>query len=141
MNTFDLGLSSQLKLRSAIPLPLRRRRVVKEARAKPSKPSTALQFSAAYLFCHPSPLSWQFVLVAYAIGGTANQNLFLAIQEITHNLTFPGIVPNKLLAVFVNLPIGVPYSAAFKKYHIEHHKHMGADGIDTDILTRFEYCA
>jgi sphingolipid delta-4 desaturase len=48
------------------------------------------------------------------IGGTANHNLFLAIHEITHNLAFKGIKPNKLIAIFANLPIGIPYSAAFK---------------------------
>jgi sphingolipid delta-4 desaturase len=54
------------------------------------------------------------LFLAYAVGGTANQNLFLAIHEITHNLAFKGINANKALAVFANLPIGVPYSAAFK---------------------------
>ncbi|KZP25646.1 hypothetical protein FIBSPDRAFT_950064 [Athelia psychrophila] len=63
----------------------------------------APQLSAAYLLRHTSPLSWQFVLVAYAIGGTANQNLFLAIHEITHNLAFRGIAANELLAIFSNL--------------------------------------
>lgn len=60
------------------------------------------------------PLSWPFLLVAYAIGGTANQNTFLAIHEITHNLAFKGIKANKLWAIFVNLPIGVPYAMMFK---------------------------
>ncbi|KAF7980279.1 hypothetical protein HWV62_39041 [Athelia sp. TMB] len=98
----------------------------------------SIQFTAAYLLRHTSPLSWRFILTAYLVGGTANQNLFLAIHEITHNLAFPGIVLNKALAIFANLPIGIPYSAAFKKYHIEHHKHMGEDGVDTDLPTKFE---
>ncbi|KAH6905337.1 dihydroceramide delta(4)-desaturase [Coprinopsis sp. MPI-PUGE-AT-0042] len=67
---------------------------------------------------------------AYAVGGTANHNLFLAIHEITHNLAY--------LAIFANLPIGIPYSAAFKGYHIEHHKFQGVDGIDTDLPTKVE---
>ncbi|PPR04779.1 hypothetical protein CVT24_007095 [Panaeolus cyanescens] len=97
-----------------------------------------LQISLAVMLRHHSPLSPLFILTAYAIGGTANHNLFLAIHEITHNLAFPGIAPNKLLAIFANLPIGIPYSAAFKQYHIEHHKFMGQDGIDTDLPTRLE---
>ena len=48
------------------------------------------------------------------IGGTANHNLFLAIHEITLNLAFRAVSPNKLLAIFANLPTGIPYSAAFK---------------------------
>ncbi len=73
-----------------------------------------LQIAMALYLRHQSPLSPSFVFCAYAIGGTANQNLFLAIHEITHNLAFKGIWPNKLLAIFANLPIGIPYSAAFK---------------------------
>jgi sphingolipid delta-4 desaturase len=97
-----------------------------------------LQISLASFLRQTSPLSFTFIFCAYAIGGTANHNLFLAIHEITHNLAFKGIAPNKILAIFANLPIGIPYSAAFKGYHIDHHKFMGQDGIDTDLPTQFE---
>lgn len=73
-----------------------------------------LQTFLAILLRHTSPLSFTFIFCAYVIGGTANHNLFLAIHEITHNLAFKGITPNKLIAIFANLPIGIPYSAAFK---------------------------
>ena len=74
----------------------------------------ALQIACAILLRHHSPISPAFILTAYIIGGTANHNLFLAIHEITHNLAFKSIALNKSLAVFANLPIGIPYSAAFK---------------------------
>ncbi|WFD44011.1 hypothetical protein MPSI1_002676 [Malassezia psittaci] len=87
------------------------------------------------------PLDWRFLLTAYVIGGTANQHIFLAIHEITHNLAFKSIRANRILAIIANLPIGIPYAMLFKPYHIEHHKHLGEDGIDTDIPTRLEvYC-
>ncbi|KAF9003349.1 dihydroceramide delta(4)-desaturase [Cyathus striatus] len=98
----------------------------------------SVQFATAYYLRHTHPTSPLFIFLAYAIGGTANHNLFLAIHEITHNLAFPGIALNKALATFANLPIGIPYAAAFKKYHMEHHKFMGQDGIDTDLPTRIE---
>ncbi|KAI0711432.1 dihydroceramide delta(4)-desaturase [Earliella scabrosa] len=98
----------------------------------------SLQIGLAYLLRNYHPLSPVFLLTAYIIGGTANHNLFLAIHEITHNLAFRGVRANKALAVFANLPIGIPYSAAFKRYHIEHHKFLGEDGIDTDLPTRIE---
>lgn len=74
----------------------------------------AIQFLLAYLLRNTNPLSPIFVLTAYVIGGTANQNLFLAIHEITHNLAFKGIKANRLFAMFANLPIGVPYAMLFK---------------------------
>ena len=74
----------------------------------------SLQITLAILLRHTRPLSPLFLLTAYVIGGTANHNLFLAIHEITHNLAFRRPNMNKALAVFANLPIGIPYSAAFK---------------------------
>lgn len=29
---------------------------------------------------------------------------------------------NKLLGMFANLPIGLPFSVTFKHYHLEHHR-------------------
>jgi len=59
-------------------------------------------------------LSVPFLLTAYIIGATANQNLFLSIHEISHNLAFRSPTANRLFAIFANLPIGIPYSAAFR---------------------------
>jgi sphingolipid delta-4 desaturase len=98
----------------------------------------SLQLFCAIALRHTHPLSPLFLLCAYAIGGTANHNLFLAIHEITHNLAFKRIAPNKLLAIFANIPIGIPYSVMFKGYHMEHHKFLGQDTIDTDLPTRLE---
>ncbi|WFD20178.1 hypothetical protein MCAP1_002422 [Malassezia caprae] len=85
-----------------------------------------------------SPLDWRFLLTAYILGGFCNQHLFLAIHEITHNLAFKSIAANRLMAIFANFPVGIPFAMTFKPYHIEHHKHLGEDGIDTDMPTKFE---
>lgn len=82
--------------------------------------------------------SWPFFLTAYIVGATANQNLFLAIHEISHNLAFRKPLWNRLLAIFANLPIGIPYSASFRPYHLIHHKALGVEGLDTDLPTRLE---
>jgi sphingolipid delta-4 desaturase len=74
----------------------------------------SLQICCAYLLRETSFFSWRFWLTAYVIGATSNQNLFLAIHEISHNLAFRSAMANRLLAIFANLPIGLPYSAAFR---------------------------
>jgi sphingolipid delta-4 desaturase len=74
----------------------------------------ALQVTCAALLRNTPILSAPFLLTAYVIGATANQNLFLAIHEISHNLAFKAPEWNRALAIFANLPIGIPYSAAFR---------------------------
>ena len=74
----------------------------------------ALQVACAFLLRDTPMLSPTFFSTAYIIGATANQNLFLAIHEISHNLAFKSPQANRLVAVFANLPIAIPYSAAFR---------------------------
>jgi sphingolipid delta-4 desaturase len=97
-----------------------------------------LQIGCAYLLRSTPIFSWPFFLTAYIVGATANQNTFLAIHEISHNLAFRSAYANRLFAIFANLPIGLPYSAAFRPYHLTHHKALGVDGLDTDLPTKFE---
>ncbi|KAF3159455.1 hypothetical protein TWF106_002751 [Orbilia oligospora] len=97
-----------------------------------------LQFLIAYSLRDTPVFSWKFLLTAYVIGGTANQNLFLAIHEISHNLAFKKPFANRLLAIVANLPIGIPYSASFRPYHLTHHKSLGVEGLDVDLPTSLE---
>jgi len=92
----------------------------------------------ALLLANTPIISWKFLLTLYIVGATANQALFLAVHEITHNLAFKSINANKALSIFANLPIGMGYAAMFKLYHAEHHKYQGVEGIDTDLPTKFE---
>ncbi|KAF2210514.1 hypothetical protein CERZMDRAFT_45280 [Cercospora zeae-maydis SCOH1-5] len=98
----------------------------------------SLQIACAYALRDSPVLSWPFLLTAYVIGATANQNLFLAIHEISHNLAFKSPLANRLFAIVANLPIGIPYSASFRPYHLTHHKSLGVDGLDTDLPTALE---
>lgn len=81
---------------------------------------------------------WLILVVSYAVGGVINQSLLLSIHELSHNLAFKKPFHNRLFGLFVNLPIGIPVSAAFREYHLMHHTHQGVDGIDTDIPTALE---
>jgi sphingolipid delta-4 desaturase len=96
----------------------------------------AAQLVAAYLLRDAS--WWVIVLVAYAFGGVVNQALFLAIHELSHNLGFKKPLHNRLFALFVNLPAGVPVAATFRYYHLLHHTEQGVIGVDTDLPTRSE---
>lgn len=97
-----------------------------------------LQLGISYYLRNTHPLSIKFFLIAYVVGATATQNIFLAIHELSHNLGFKKTVHNKLFAIFTNTPIGIPYSASFTPYHQLHHKFLGDEIYDTDIPTRFE---
>lgn len=84
-------------------------------------------------------LSWpMYLVVAYAVGATLTQSIFLAIHELSHNLFFATSRHNRLFSWIVNFPIVVPFAAAFRVYHLEHHKAQGEDGVDTDVPTSLE---
>ena len=95
-----------------------------------------IQLATAYLLRDAS--WWLIVPVAYLFGGVINQALLLAIHELSHNLAFQRPWQNRLFAVFINLPVGVPVAETFRYYHLLHHHHQGVEGIDTDLPTELE---
>lgn len=98
-----------------------------------------VQMVAAYFVGHYA--SWPAVFIlAYCFGGVVNHALLLAIHEIAHNAGFGHAKPwhNRVLGLIANLPIGVPCSVAFKKYHLEHHRYQGQEMLDVDLPSELE---
>jgi len=86
-----------------------------------------------------SELSWPWVLLlAYCVGGVINHSMTLGMHEISHNLAFRSPNANRWFGMIANLPLGVPSSVSFRRYHMEHHQYQGEDGIDADIPTVME---
>lgn len=83
--------------------------------------------------------SWQtWLFCCYTLSGSINHMMTLAMHELSHNLGAKGVTQNRILAIFANLPMGIPAAASFKRYHMEHHKFQGEDVVDVDVPTEFE---
>lgn len=96
------------------------------------------QLSMCYMV---KEMSWcELILLSYVVGGTLNHSLSLGLHECAHNLVFGNANPlaNRLIGFFANMPLGVPASITFKKFHLDHHKYQGDEQMDTDLPTRIE---
>lgn len=82
--------------------------------------------------------SWLFYVVAHVIGGTISHMLSLGCHELSHNNAFDSTILNVLTGCFANFGQGLPSAETFKKYHLEHHRAQGLDGIDVDLPTELE---
>jgi len=84
-------------------------------------------------------VSWPVILIfAYFWGGTINHSLMLAVHELSHELFFPLPWQNVWFGIFSSLPLGLPISLGFKKYHLIHHANQGIVNVDPDLPTIFE---
>jgi len=98
--------------------------------------SFALQLLACYFI---QDASWSVLLVvAYFCGGTINHSLMLAVHELAHDLFFTEGWKNVWFGIFSSLPLAVPISLGFKKYHLIHHANQGIVNVDPDLPTPFE---
>lgn len=97
-----------------------------------------VQLAVSYLLRDSS--WWTIFIFAYCFGGVVNHSMTLAIHEISHNLAFGHSKPlyNRALGIIGNLPLIVPMSISFKKYHLEHHRYQGDSERDVDIPSQLE---
>ena len=97
-----------------------------------------LQLLVAYFLRNSS--FWVLLPVSYIVGASLNHSLGSAIHEIGHNLAFGHKYPlwNRALGMFANLPMVVPLSVTYKKYHSDHHRYLGEEERDVDIPLQLE---
>jgi sphingolipid delta-4 desaturase len=95
-----------------------------------------LQLAIAYLL-RQAPW-WLLIPVAYVVGATANNALFILIHDCTHNLAWKGTRGNRILAILANVAIIFPVAMSFRKYHLLHHKYQGELALDADLPSPVE---
>ena len=80
--------------------------------------------------------SWPKIFVfSYLISTCLNHSLGSAIHEIGHNMAFGHKHPlaNRALGMLCNLPMVVPMSVTYQKYHNDHHKYLRHGTIEIGI--------
>lgn len=78
------------------------------------------------------------VFCCYTLSGTINHAMTLAMHEASHNLAAKKFWHNRVILILANLPMGIPSGASFRRYHLEHHKFQGEEGVDVDLPTNWE---
>ncbi len=81
---------------------------------------------------------WVMALVAYFVGGMLAHWCGQVFHETSHNLACKTTLGNRLLAIFANLPILFPVAMTFRRNHIDHHRYLGVDSMDTDLPLAIE---
>ena len=76
----------------------------------------AFQLMSLHLLQGAPWYTWLFC--CYTLSGSINHMMTLAMHELSHNLGAGGVTSNRLLAIFANLPMGIPAAASFKRYHM-----------------------
>jgi sphingolipid delta-4 desaturase len=98
--------------------------------------SILIQLASVHLLQDASV--WTWVFCCYTLSGAINHMMTLAMHELSHNLGAKSPLHNRVLGLVANLPLGIPASASFRRYHMEHHRYQGEDKLDVDIPTATE---
>lgn len=91
-----------------------------------------LHFIGLYI---SAKISRSYLFFAHSLlwGGTLTGLSGILIQECCHCLASHRSNVNILLGYLSNIPIIVPVSISFQKYHIDHHIYLGVRNKDPDL--------
>ena len=81
---------------------------------------------------------WLVVVSAYCIGAIASLALWTLLHECTHDLVMRTARGNRRLGLIASLPLVIPVAAAFRRYHLMHHRYLGDGILDGDIASHWE---
>lgn len=71
------------------------------------------------------------------VGDCVGYERFVELPAVS-GTTLLGMAANRVLSIVANLPLGIPAAIAFRKYHLDHHRYQGHDGLDVDLPTEWE---
>ncbi len=81
---------------------------------------------------------WLLVPTAYVVGATLHHALYVMIHEATHNSVAKSQLANKFWGLMCDLPLVVPSSMGFRKYHLIHHRYLNHKQKDPDVAMELE---
>lgn len=91
-----------------------------------------LHFLGLYLSSKIDNRIW-FFCFSLLFGGTLTGMSGVLIHECSHSLASKNSYMNTFLGYLSNVPIVIPISVSFQKYHLDHHIYLGVRNKDPDL--------
>jgi sphingolipid 4-desaturase/C4-monooxygenase len=99
---------------------------------------TLAHFAIAVLLAKSDAPVFVAGLVAWLVGAFLAHASFVVMHEACHRLVFRRRTHNRLLMLFVNLPLLAPFAIPFGHYHLLHHRALGEHARDPDLPAEWE---
>ncbi|ANY19994.1 Fatty acid desaturase [Tsuneonella dongtanensis] len=82
--------------------------------------------------------TWAMFALAWGVGAFAALALWTLVHECSHDLVLGSAKANRMLGIAASLPLVLPVGAAFRTYHLLHHRHPGHAIYDVDVPAPWE---
>lgn len=81
---------------------------------------------------------WGMLALAWCVGAFAALALWTLIHECSHDLVLQSSAANRRLGIVASLALVLPVGAAFRTYHLLHHRYPGHAIYDVDVPAKWE---